>query len=263
LRLLGNLDDELSCATAVSFAPPSTPTPKFLPISATISFSIGNLFAPSPKSRSTSATTQTRTHHHRNSIHYVLDSDGRIIDALPGLYGAQAFLAGLQQAEGIANQCSISATGERTHILHEIPLRPCSRAQNRTGPANLAPLAHQAPSSSINTPPTRNSKPHDDSAWASIAALHSDQARLDQASRALLMAKAPSASPQADVTASKIAIEIPSCRQIRNLERSISETLSATNILPHQKFTNGSRPILPRKISMPSIQKFTPNLPDS
>ena len=34
-----------------------------------------------------------------NSIHYILDSDGRPIDALPGLYGPQAFLRGLGEAE--------------------------------------------------------------------------------------------------------------------------------------------------------------------
>ncbi len=35
-----------------------------------------------------------------NSIHYILDSDGRTIDALPGLYGPQAFLRALVEMEG-------------------------------------------------------------------------------------------------------------------------------------------------------------------
>jgi hypothetical protein len=34
-----------------------------------------------------------------NSIHYILDSQGRMIDALPGLYGPKAFLRGLASAE--------------------------------------------------------------------------------------------------------------------------------------------------------------------
>ena len=33
-----------------------------------------------------------------NSIHYVLDADGRPVEAIPGLYGPQAFL--VQLAEG-------------------------------------------------------------------------------------------------------------------------------------------------------------------
>jgi hypothetical protein len=36
-----------------------------------------------------------------NSIHYVLDSDGRPIDALPGLYGPSAFARALDQIEGV------------------------------------------------------------------------------------------------------------------------------------------------------------------
>lgn len=35
-----------------------------------------------------------------NSIHYILDSEGRTIDALPGLYGPQAFLRALVETEG-------------------------------------------------------------------------------------------------------------------------------------------------------------------
>jgi hypothetical protein len=37
-----------------------------------------------------------------NSIHYVLDSRGRVVDALPGLYGPQAFLRSLSQIEAAA-----------------------------------------------------------------------------------------------------------------------------------------------------------------
>jgi hypothetical protein len=36
-----------------------------------------------------------------NSIHYILDSSGRVIDALPGLYGPAAFMRSLNQVEGV------------------------------------------------------------------------------------------------------------------------------------------------------------------
>ena len=36
-----------------------------------------------------------------NSIHYVLDSDGRVIDALPGLYGPAAFMRSLSEMEAV------------------------------------------------------------------------------------------------------------------------------------------------------------------
>ena len=37
-----------------------------------------------------------------NSVHYILDSSGRPIDAIPGLYGLKAFPKQVKQAEVIA-----------------------------------------------------------------------------------------------------------------------------------------------------------------
>jgi hypothetical protein len=101
LRLLGNLNDELSCANSRFFRTalypnagvsqllrdrfilhwqPERPVPKV-----TIDFGDGRKLE------------QTLT---GNSIHYVLDSDGRPIDAIPGLYSPQVFLENLKDAEG-------------------------------------------------------------------------------------------------------------------------------------------------------------------
>jgi len=100
LRLLGNLDEEFSCANSryfrtVLYANTEVsrvlrehfilhwksvrPVPKI-----TIDFGDGR----------TLERTITG-----NSIHYVLDSDGRVVDALPGLYGPKAFLKVLTAAE--------------------------------------------------------------------------------------------------------------------------------------------------------------------
>jgi hypothetical protein len=46
-----------------------------------------------------------------NSIHYVLDAEGRPVDALPGLYGPRAFLEGLAHAEAATRTlASLSGT---------------------------------------------------------------------------------------------------------------------------------------------------------
>src|SRR6185436_6454379 len=67
-----------------------------------------------------------------NSIHYILDSDGHVVDALPGLYGPQAFLRGLNRAERVATECSFAKTSaERELILrryHRARLRALSMA---------------------------------------------------------------------------------------------------------------------------------------
>lgn len=107
LRLLGRLDEELSCANSRFFrtalygnAKVSAAlrehfvlhwsTEREAPI-VTIDFGDG---------RKVSRTITG------NSIHYVLDADGRVLDALPGLYGPQPFLAALADAEGLALEVS-------------------------------------------------------------------------------------------------------------------------------------------------------------
>src|SRR5207248_3012198 len=114
LRLLGNLNDEFSCAnsrffrtalyanTEVSAAMRENfvlqwksvrPVPKV-----TIDFGDGRV------------VERTIT---GNSIHYVLDADGRVLDALPGLYGPQAFLVWLGDGARVAGALATNPTAER------------------------------------------------------------------------------------------------------------------------------------------------------
>jgi hypothetical protein len=99
LRLLGNLDEEYSCANSRFFRSilyANTEVSGFLrenfilhwksvrPVPrVTIDFGDGRKIE------------RTLT---GNSIHYVLDAEGRPIDAIPGLYGPAAFLKALEQA---------------------------------------------------------------------------------------------------------------------------------------------------------------------
>ena len=101
LRLLGNLNDELSCANSRFFRTALYPNAgvsqllrdRFIlhwqserPVpKVTIDFGDGRKLE------------QTLT---GNSIHYVLDSDGRPIDAIPGLYSPQAFMENLKDSDG-------------------------------------------------------------------------------------------------------------------------------------------------------------------
>ena len=52
-----------------------------------------------------------------NSIHYVLDSQGRVVDALPGLYGPKAFLHGLQNVETAIEQMKSLSADVRDEFL--------------------------------------------------------------------------------------------------------------------------------------------------
>jgi hypothetical protein len=74
-----------------------------------------------------------------------------------------------------------------------------------------------------------------DADWAKIAALHSDDARLDQGSRALMAAKNPNAFAAGRLAMSKMLVEDPLLRVIRNFERSIAEDTVRNEYALHAK----------------------------
>jgi hypothetical protein len=120
LRLLGRLDEEFSCANSRFFRTTLyanrevakmlrhdfvlhwksvRPVPKI-----TIDFGDGRKIE------------RTIT---GNSIHYILDADGRVIDALPGLYGPREFMCGLTLAGYAAQKSSALSGTERAAFLEK------------------------------------------------------------------------------------------------------------------------------------------------
>src|SRR6266404_4901636 len=120
LRLLGKLDEEFSCANSRFFR-------TTLYANAEVSQYLREHFilhwkSVRPAPRVTIDFGDGRKLERTitgNSIHYVLGADGRVMDALPGLYGAQAFLSGLQRAEEIARQCASCPGEQRDQLLRE------------------------------------------------------------------------------------------------------------------------------------------------
>lgn len=225
LRLLGKLDEELSCANSRFFRitlyaneqvskllrerfilhwQSVRPVPKV-----TIDFGDGRKLE------------RTLT---GNSIHYVLDGDARPIDALPGLYGPGAFLRELSRAEAVASQCHTAKTAEeRLSLLRQYHnarikeldaawttdtakaglVNPPSRGTARANAAAEKPRAEVAAAAArskliiverpvlrgISTDPKLLDPKAEDAAWAKIAALHLGDARLDATSRMLMRVK--------------------------------------------------------------------------
>jgi hypothetical protein len=105
LRLLGNLNEEFSCANSRFFR-------TILYSNSAVSEMLRENFIlhwksvrPAPHitidfgdGRKLERTVTG------NSIHYILDADGRPIDALPGLYGPRAFLRALGEADEVFHQ---------------------------------------------------------------------------------------------------------------------------------------------------------------
>jgi hypothetical protein len=225
LRLLGKLDEELSCANSRFFRitlyaneqvskllrerfilhwQSVRPVPKV-----TIDFGDGRKLE------------RTLT---GNSIHYVLDSDARPVDALPGLYGPGAFLRELARAEALASQCHAAKTPqERAALLRQYHsarakeldrlwmadiakarvVSPPSRNAVKANATTEKPRAEIAAPAAISkmviverpvlrgisTDPKLLDPKAEDADWAKIAALHLEDARLDSGSRTLMRAK--------------------------------------------------------------------------
>jgi hypothetical protein len=89
---------------------------------------------------------------------------------------------------------------------------------------------------SVRSQPKENASPQiDDATWSRIAALHQEDSRLDATSHTLIRAKDPTAFDARRATVSKTIVEDPLLRQIRNLERSISEDTCRNEYLLHPK----------------------------
>src|SRR5215469_7230818 len=117
LRLLGRLDEDLSCANSRFFRTTLYP-------SAEINQLLKDRFVlhwesvrPAPKVTidfgDGRKLVRTIT---GNSIHYILDADGTIVDALPGLYSAHVFASELRQAADVVK--AALATGSHDYSAH-------------------------------------------------------------------------------------------------------------------------------------------------
>ena len=275
LRLLGNLDEEFSCANSRFFR-------TTLYANKEVSAYLRDRFVlhwksvrPVPKvtidfgdGRKLERTITG------NSIHYVLDAEGRVIDALPGLYGPKAFLQGLQHAEQIAQRSASVNTGQRQAMLGEYHRARFAALNSELGAAlqkvsaansTVPSMVTITPASLLSEPPSAqtsarvtaskyrverpildNSLPRpaqnengpagiDDATWSKIAALHEESSKLDAAARALIRAKSPTAFDARRAAFAKMIVEDPLLRQIRNLERSISEDTARNEYLLHPR----------------------------
>ncbi|CAN5389522.1 hypothetical protein BH09VER1_BH09VER1_07860 [soil metagenome] len=217
LRLLGNLDTDLSCANSRFFRTtlyPNSDIGKLLrerfilhwasvrPVPVvTIDFGDGRQL------------TRTVT---GNSIHYILDSQGRVVDALPGLYRPSAFLSELRQIadalaalphpDAAAYAAYRTATSQRLRVAWADDLEKISKAFAFGQEPSVARLK------SLTT----------DQTWEAISHLPSNQAQLDDSSLRLIANKMPSAVTAAPIAVSKCVVEAPLVRSLRLLKDHIA-----------------------------------------
>lgn len=269
LRLLGKLSEELSCANSRFFRTVLYSNPE-------IARYLNENFILHWKSvRPVPVVTIDYGDGRRvertitgNSIHYILDSEGRIVDALPGLYGPVAFLRQLKQADAVAKQLVGQTDEKRTEILrsyHDAQLDATSKAWARdvervggkitekidadTATPNNPPSARAASRMAMAKAVTENGLVNaisydtskleritDEETWNKIAALYLAEAKLDASSLALIRRQNPytgeaagASGKSAQPSADRLA------RLVQNFERAIALDTTRNEYLLHSR----------------------------
>jgi len=221
LRLLGKLTDEFSCANSRFFRTVLYPNDEVASVLHDRFVLHWQSVRPAPKvtidfgdGRKLERTLTG------NSIHYILDSDARPLDALPGLYGPKAFVRGLLNAENLYkslagkteqqrtfmllqyygdqhNKIAVAWTVDTTKIGGTVP-KGFQIVKGRYGDALIiAPLAVTKAITettilrAMNVATDELGKITDEAAWKQIAKLHPSDALLDNRSLVLIERQNP------------------------------------------------------------------------
>lgn len=236
LRLLGRLDQDLSCANSRFFRVALYPNVEISKLLQDRFILHWQSVRPVPKvtidfgdGRKLERTITG------NSIHYVLDASGRPIDAIPGLYSPKAFLRQLEQAELAVKNYSKLTPSDRESYLRKYHSDRLNSIQGQWV-ADLSRLGIQSPPKLVEIPSNRSQPPTaeiasslavskmrvetpmltalqsdaernqnalaeitDQKVWDKIAQLYAADVKLDRNSISLIRAKkSQSANTQAD-----------------------------------------------------------------
>ena len=228
LRLLGNLTDELSCANSRFFRTVLYSNADIAPVLRERFVLHWQTVRPAPViTIDFGDGRKIETTITGNSIHYVLDLSGQLLEAFPGLYGPKAFRRGLTDAEGLFK--SLNATPDqqravllaqyyRTHAdkinvawyedITKIGGTPPKGFMPATGPdgklaaITIMPLAITKAYSEANMLRAMTATPEglgkitDEAAWRKIAQFHASDATIDSSSIALIKRQNPALSEQ-------------------------------------------------------------------
>jgi hypothetical protein len=256
LRLLGKLDQDLSCANSRFFRVALYPNGEISKLLQDRYILHWQSVRPAPKvtidfgdGRKLERTVTG------NSIHYILDSSGRPIDAIPGLYGPKAFLRQLQTSEVAVKEYSKLSPKLGEAFLRKYHSDRLNSLQSQLA-ADLSKLGISSPprlgiSNNSTQPPSattagsiavskmrvenpllnRNAQVSDEATWNRIAQLYINDAKLDNNSISLIKAKkSPSANPDELVRNFEATMALDTVRNEYMLHRQL-----------HQWFIQGSQ----------------------
>ncbi|PYS48793.1 MAG: hypothetical protein DMF68_12005 [Acidobacteria bacterium] len=258
LRLLGNLNDEFSCANSRFFR---TVLYSNLDVSKYLrEHFILHWKSVRPAPRVTIDFGDGRKLERTitgNSIHYVLYADGLLVDGLPGLYGPTAFMQELAQSEAVSRQVAGKNATDRQTILRayhnariqaitndwvsdvakaggRVPEDVLDRIEKRKANPNaifIAPVAITKMVTEVNilkaitADATALEAATDLTAWNKIADFHNADSRIDKGSIALITRQNQSVRDDAGLLA----------RTVQNLEHYMALDTVRNEYMLHTK----------------------------
>lgn len=230
LRLLGRLDEDLSCANSRFFRTTLYPSTEINQLLKDRFILHWESVRPAPKVTidfgDGRKLVRTIT---GNSIHYVLDADGKIVDALPGLYSQQMFVSELKRSADAVQQARNSGSTDyrqylqatETRLLHSwatdlAAIKVSLPAKDGLMENDLEPLM-------------------DDQRWQQISYLPANRAWFDAAVREVMRKKFPTAKAATPIAVSKAVVETPMVRELNNLSKSVSVDSLRNNYMLRSK----------------------------
>ena len=251
LRLLGRLDQDLSCANSRFFRTTLYPSQEINALLKDRFILHWESVRPAPKVTidfgDGRKLVRTIT---GNSIHYILDSDGAIVDALPGLYSAQVFVSELRRSADAVKEAR--AAGSHDYTQH---FRSAEARLLQAWAADVAAIHVTLPAKQTLTESDLEPLMGDDK-WQQVAQLPTNSASFDFAVRKVMEQKFPTARMAAPVAVGKSMVEMPMLRQMRNLSRSVALDTVRNNYMLRTKILAFLGGLTPHSRSLTQVNNW-------
>lgn len=170
-----------------------------------------------------------------NSVHYVLDAHGRLVDAIPGLYGPQAFLEQLQAALPFAIECSRLCSRSYPQRLRGFHAQRAKAVieQWRRDLAALRVPPHAGGEDDV-SPDDLEASMSDD-LWIRIAGRRLPDAKFDETSLRIIERARPAAEDASRLAVTKNRFEAPMLQLVRRLAGDVALDTVRNEYLLHRR----------------------------
>ena len=172
-----------------------------------------------------------------NSAHYLLDSYGRPLDALPGLYAAGEFQAWLQRSLELFDRYSSTTKVNPAEVLRAYHQAHGARILREWSEDLQALHRHPLKLAAQPGEPLRDTLVAATSAgdWRAMAAQHEHRIRVDAVALPLTPPSRPTAAEAATLAIAKSVVENPLVRMLEQFSRSVAEDTVRNEYLLHQQ----------------------------